>query len=124
LGVDDPEKLPRFMTPGTREAEIQEKIAPRDGDFIFEKHTASIFIGTHFERMMRQRGVKTILLVGISTEIGIASSARDSANRGFYTVVVGDCVSSSDREVHDLTLKILERVCIVSDSEALIRAWE
>ena len=124
LGVDDPEKLPQFMTPGTREAEIQEEIAPRDGDFVFKKHTASIFIGTHFEMMMRQRGVETILFSGISTEIGIASSARDSANRGFYTVVVGDCVSSSDREAHDMTLKILKRLCIVSESEVLIRAWE
>ena len=124
LGMDDPEKLPQFMTPGTHEAEIQEEIAPRDGDFVFDKHTTSIFIGTHFEMMMRQRGVETILFAGISTEIGIASSARDSANRGFYTVVVGDCVSSSDREAHNMTLKILKRLCIVSESEALIKAWE
>jgi nicotinamidase-related amidase len=124
LGVDDPEKLPQFMTPGTREAEIQEEIAPRGGDFVFDKHTTSIFIGTHFERMMRQRGVKAVLFAGISSEIGIASSARDSANRGFYTVVVGDCVSSQDRVAHDMTLKILERLCIVSESEAIIKAWK
>ena len=56
--------------------------------------------------------------------MGIASSARDSANRGFYTVVVGDCVSSWDREIHEMTLKVLERVCIVADSNELIKEWE
>ena len=123
LGVDDPNKLPPFMVPGTPEAEIQKDIFPQDGDIVLNKHTTSIFIGTHFEPMMHNFGIKTILYTGISTEIGVASSARDSANRGFYTVVVGDCVSSSDQEAHDMTLKILERVCILSQSEDLIKTW-
>ncbi len=123
FGVDDPDKLPQFMVPGTPGAEIQKDIFPQDGDIVLDKHTTSIFIGTHFEQMMHQYGIRTILYTGISTEIGIASSARDSSNRGFYTVVVGDCVSSSDQEAHDMTLKLLERVCIVSQSEALIKAW-
>jgi nicotinamidase-related amidase len=74
--------------------------------------------------MMRQKGVKTILFTGISTEIGIASSARDSANRGFYTVVAEDCVSSSDREIHEMTLRVLQRNCIVSSSASLMKTWD
>lgn len=123
VGVDDPDKLPQFMVPGAPEAEIHKDIFPQDGDIVLDKHTPSIFIGTHFEPMMHNYGIKTILYTGISTEIGIASSARDSANRGFYTVVVGDCVSTSDQEAHEMTLKILERVCIVSQSEVLIKTW-
>lgn len=124
FGVDNPDKVPQFIVPGTKSAEIQEDISPQDGDIVLAKHTASIFIGTHFERMMHQNDIKTILFTGISTEMGIASSARDSANRGFYTVVVGDCVSSHDQKAHEVTLKLLERVCIVSESEALIKAWQ
>ena len=124
FGVDDPDKLPQFMVPGSPEAEIHKDIFPHDGDIVLDKHTPSIFIGTHFESMMHNYGIKTILYTGISTEIGIASSARDSASRGFYTVVVGDCVSSSDQEAHEMTLKILERVCILSQSEALIKTWD
>lgn len=123
MGVDDPDKLPQLIVPGTPNAEIQKDIVPLDDDIVFNKHTTSIFIGTHFERMMVQRGIRTILFTGISTEIGIASSARDSANRDFYTIVVGDCVSSQDQEAHEMTLKLLERVCIVSNSESLIKAW-
>jgi nicotinamidase-related amidase len=123
FGVEDPDKLPQFMVPGTLEAEIHKDIFPHDGDIVLNKHTPSIFIGTHFEPMMHNYGIKTILFTGISTEIGIASSARDSAGRGFYTVVVGDCVSSSDQEAHEMTLKILERVCILSQSEVLIKTW-
>jgi len=124
FGVNDPEKVPQFLVPGTPGAEIHKEVSPQKGDLVLDKHTASIFIGTHFEQMMRVSGVQTILFTGISTEMGIASSARDSSNRGFYTVVVEDCVSSSDREMHESALKLLKRVCIVASSEDLMKAWE
>ena len=124
FGVDDPEKVPQFLIPGTPEAEIHQEIFPQKGDLVLDKHTASIFIGTHFEQMMRVKGIQTIIFTGITTEIGIASSARDSANRGFYTIVVEDCVSSPDKEMHESALKLLKRVCIVSSSQDLMKVWE
>lgn len=123
FGVDDPGKLPRFMEPGTPAAEIHEAVAPGAGEAVLPKHTASMFVGTHFEAMMHNRGVRTILFVGISTEMGVASSARDAVNRGFYTVVVRDCVSSPDQEMHEAALRILERILIVVPSEQMIQAW-
>ena len=124
FGVDNPEKLPQFLIPGTPEAEIHQAISPQIGDLVLDKHTASIFIGTPFEQMMRVKGIQTIVFTGITTEIGIASSARDSANRGFYTIVVEDCVSSPDKEMHESALKLLKRVCIVSSSQDLMKVWE
>jgi nicotinamidase-related amidase len=82
-----------------------------------------MFIGTHFENMMRNREIKTIIFCGISTEMGIASSARDSMNRGFYTLVVQDCVSSMDQAMHEAALKILSRICIVTSSKEIDDSW-
>ncbi len=124
FGVKDPEKLPHFLIPGSPESEIHKDVVPLESDIVLNKHTTSIFIGTNFESMMRNRGIKTILFTGISTEMGIASSARDSCNRGFYTVVIGDCVSSPEQEMHEATLKILQRVCLVKPSETVIKDWK
>lgn len=123
-GVDDPEKLPAFMLPGSPEAEIHEQVGPSGEDMVLNKHTPSIFIGTHFENMMRNRGINTILFTGIATEIGIDSSARDSANRGFYTIVIEDCVSSSDKGMHEASLKTLSRVCLVVSSKDIMKIWK
>lgn len=123
-GVDDPEKVPSFMQPGSTASEIYHEVSPMDNDVILDKHTASIFIGTHFENMMRNRGIDTVLFTGLSTEMGIASSARDSANRGFYTVVVEDCVSSSDKEMHESALRTLRRVCLVIPSTDIMKEWK
>ncbi len=123
-GVDDPEKLPLFMQPGSPESEIYPDVAPLASDTVLNKHTTSIFIGTHFESMMRNKGIETLIFTGITTEIGIDSSARDSANRSFYTIVVEDCVSSADKESHDSTLKVLKKVCVVATSKDIAKEWK
>ncbi|MCL4478616.1 MAG: cysteine hydrolase [Deltaproteobacteria bacterium] len=122
--IDDPEKLPQFMKPGSPEAGILDSIKPDSNDIVINKHTASIFIGTHFEHMMRNKGITTLLFTGIATEFGIDSSARDAANRGFYPIVVEDCVSSSDKEMHEAALKSMKRVTIVSNSFEILKTWE
>jgi nicotinamidase-related amidase len=124
FGVDDPAKLRQWIVPGSPEAEIPDEVKPTDDDVVLNKHTASVFIGTHFEYLMKNRDIKTILFSGIATEIGIASSARDASNRGFYTVVLSDCVSSADKEMHDATLKVLHRVCLVMPSTDVMAQWK
>jgi nicotinamidase-related amidase len=118
--VKDPDKLPNFMSPGSREREIPETVKPAQGDILLDKATASIFIGTNFELMMKNRRITTLLFTGIATELGIESSARDASNRGFYPVVVSDCVSSMDRDAHERSLKILERIAIVKKSTEIM----
>ena len=87
------------------------------------KHTASIFIGTDFERMMRNSGITTIIFSGISTELGIESSARDALNRDFYPVIVSDAVSSSDKDAHTRSLQNMERFLTVISIKELAGIW-
>lgn len=122
-GVDQSEKLPPFMVPGSWEAEIYPDVYPHKADLIIDKNTTSIFIGTNFENIMRNMGISTLLFTGISTEVGIDSSARDSSNRGFYTIVVSDCVSTSIKEMHDAALLTLQRVCMVIPSGEINNCW-
>ena len=46
-------------------------------------------------------GIISVVFTGIATEYGIESSARDAFNRGLYSVVVSDCVSSNDKDGHN-----------------------
>jgi nicotinamidase-related amidase len=123
--VEDPTQLPIFSRPGGEEAEIHSSISPIPGDMVIHKHTTSIFIGTNFENMMRSAGIQTILFTGIATDIGVDTSARDAGNRGFYSVVVSDCVSSTNKEMHELSLKVLgNSVCPVMPSAEIIEQWK
>jgi nicotinamidase-related amidase len=121
FNVDDINKLPPFMAIGSKEREIPEIVKPQPTDIVLEKSTASIFIGTNFEYMMRNRGVTTLIFTGIATEFGVESSARDASNRGFYPVVVSDCVSSLDKEAHERSLKNLAKLLIVQKSVDILQ---
>jgi nicotinamidase-related amidase len=122
FNIKEVDKLPRSMAPGSPESQVPAEVRPAEGDIILNKTTASIFIGTNFENLMRNRGTTTLVFTGIATEYGVESSARDAANRGFWPVVVSDCVSSMDRDAHGRSLQNLEKVAIVKNSAEILKS--
>lgn len=99
-------------------------IEPTGSDIVMPKNTASIFIGTHFEQMMRNAGITTILILGIATEIGVESSGRDASNRGFFPVIITDAVSSYNEEAHYRSLENLKNMMILLKTEELMAIWK
>ena len=95
-------------------------VKPEKDDIVLNKNTASIFIGTNFELMVRNAGIKTLIFTGIATEIGVESSARDASNRGFYSVIAEDAVSSGDQEAHKSSLANMSRMMLVKKSAEII----
>ncbi len=122
FNVKEISELPDFMAPGSKEREIPKALQPQDSDIVLDKPAGSIFIGTNFEYMMRGRAITTLIFTGIATEFGIESSARDASNRGFYPVVVSDCVSSWDKDAHERSLKNLDKIVIVKNSDEILKS--
>jgi nicotinamidase-related amidase len=98
-------------------------IKPKQNEIVINKHTASIFIDTGFERMLRNAGIITVVFTGIATEFGVESSARDAFNRGFYSVVISDCVSSPDKHGHNRSLENMKNLITIINSKELENIW-
>ncbi len=98
-------------------------IEPKESDIVIQKNTASIFVGTNFELVVRNAGLTAIVFSGISTEMGIESSARDALNRGFFPVVITDAVSSPNKEAHERSLQNLANMMILMTTAELISLW-
>ncbi|MHA1729935.1 MAG: isochorismatase family cysteine hydrolase, partial [Promethearchaeota archaeon] len=124
FGINDSEKLSQFLLPGSPEAEIYSVVAPHDEDMVLPNHTASIFTGTIFDNLMKNLGIKTILFTGISAESDVSFSVRDASNKGFFSVVLEDCVSSRDEEMYKAVIKVLNKISIVIPSVTLIDKWK
>ncbi len=99
-------------------------VKPEATDFVINKNTASIFVGTNFELMIRNAGISTIVFTGIATEMGIESSAREAGNRGFFPVVVGDAVSSQSRENHLRSLDNMKNLMPIVSTGDLVSLWK
>ena len=103
--------------------DIDFAITPQQDEIVINKHTGSIFIDTGFERMLRNAGIITVVFTGIATEGGVESSARDAFNRGFYPVVVSDCVSSPSKDGHERSLENMKNLVTIINSKELENVW-
>lgn len=76
-------------------SELVEGIGRREGDLVVMKRSWDAFVGTELERELRGRGVRTIVLGGISTNMGVESTARTAAALGFEVVLAEDAMAST-----------------------------
>jgi len=105
--------------PGQPGAEFQPALAPQQSEHIVVKKVPDAFVNTGLERWLRSRNISTLVLVGVSTNIAVESTARSAGNLGFRTQVVSDAtfafartdhagVPRSAAEVHAMSLANLQ----------------
>jgi len=80
-------------------------------DIIIKKRQWGAFYGTELDLQLRRRGVKTIVLGGVATNMGVESTARDAYERGYAIVLAEDICASMKAEWHDFAIQnILPRI--------------
>jgi ureidoacrylate peracid hydrolase len=80
------------------------KLEPHAGEPIVDKHHYSGFFGTPLDDMLRARGIETLIMVGVATNVCVDSTLRDGFFRGYYIVLLEDCVGSNSAAGHAGTL--------------------
>jgi nicotinamidase-related amidase len=96
-----------------------------DSDFISERlHGLSPFHGTELEQTLRNLGVDTVVVTGVSTNIGVPGACLEAVNRGFQVVVAADCTAGAWPQAHEFqmthTLPLLATVVSSDDLLALL----
>ena len=94
-----------LLTGGTEETEIVPELAPRADEFIVPKHRWSAFHGTYLETALRTRRIDTLVLMGGSTDVGIASTAFAARDLDYNLVIVSDACTSPEQDNHDQLLR-------------------
>ncbi|MFK0043610.1 cysteine hydrolase family protein [Streptomyces sp. NPDC090741] len=83
---------------------IDERIAPEDGDIVVRKVRIGAGSTTDLHRQLRDRGIDTLVLAGISTSGVVLSTLVDAADRDYRVYVLSDGVADRDPEVHRVLL--------------------
>jgi nicotinamidase-related amidase len=84
---------------------VVDELAAQPSDLRILKRQWGGFYGTDLDLQLRRRGIRTIVLAGISTNVGVESTARDAFERGYDQVFVTDAMASPAAEAHAVTLK-------------------
>ncbi|BBB63630.1 cysteine hydrolase [Undibacterium sp. KW1] len=83
--------------PGQPGNEFQEKLLPLANEHVVEKNVTDAFVNTGLERWLHVRGIKELVIVGVSTNMSVEATVRSAGNLGFNTTVVADACFSFDR---------------------------
>jgi nicotinamidase-related amidase len=123
LPADQPMRDPNSPPPPASASELVPEAGFQPGDLLITKRHWGAFAGTPLERELRERQVETILLAGISTNIGVESTARQGTGLGFGFVIVEDACASRDADAHRLSFeKTFPRLARVRSTEEVLSA--
>lgn len=92
---------------GTPDVEIPAEAGVEAGDFVLDKPRYSAFFGTALDMLLAARGIRALMVGGVTTSMCVESSVRDAAQRDIRTFVVRDAVADFDGARHAASLSAM-----------------
>jgi len=119
----DQPRPPMTITPEW--TELLPDLGRESGDVVVTKHQPNAFYGTDLELQLARRGIRTIVLGGISTNVGVEATARAAHERGFEQVFVPDVMAAREADLHDHSVRrILPTLGRVRSLDVVLAALE
>lgn len=114
----------KYTIPGTWGWEIFEPVAPRAGEVAIPKWHHSGFTNPKMDATLRSLDAKTLIFTGIATNGCVEATVRDAFARGYYTVVLEDCVGAYDLDLQRYSLKnMATHFAMISSSQEVQNVW-
>lgn len=88
--------------------DIIPELYPIDGEPIIDKPGKGAFFDTDLGLILRTRGIQSLIVCGVTTEVCVQTTAREANDRGFEVLVPEDCCASYFPEFHRVTLEMIQ----------------
>jgi biuret amidohydrolase len=126
LRIGAPGPMGRILVRGEPGHDIIPELYPAAGEPVIDKPGKGAFYQTDLEPILRKRGIETLLVCGVTTEVCVNTTVREANDRGFRCIVLADCCASYFPEFHDMGLKMIKAqggiFGSISESAAVIAA--
>ncbi|MEM9148287.1 MAG: isochorismatase family cysteine hydrolase [Pseudomonadota bacterium] len=118
-------KITGFHVPkGSWDGKVIDQIAPIGDEIVLPKTSSSVFISTHIDYILRNLGVRQVVLAGLLTDQCVESAIRDACDLGYLVTQVTDACMTLTQERHDFSVEAIKGYCRQLDTDALITELE
>src|SRR5262252_2698068 len=106
--IGDAGPMGRILVRGERGHDIVPELYPKPGEIVLDKPGKGAFYATDLELMLRNHGIKSLIVCGVTTEVCVNTTVREANDRGFECVVLSDCVGSYFPEFQKAALAMVK----------------
>src|SRR4051812_38900001 len=105
-------KITGFHVPkGSWDGKVIDELAPSGDEIWLPKTSSSVFVSTHIDYILRNLGVKQLILSGIVTDQCVESAIRDACDLGYLVTQVTDACTTYTQERQDFSIRAIKGYC-------------
>ncbi len=107
-GIGDPGPMGRILVRGEYGHDIVDELKPAPGEPVVDKPGKGAFYATDLDSMLHNRGIRQLIVCGVTTEVCVNTSVREANDRGYDCLVLEDCVGSYFPEFQVAALNMIK----------------